>query len=310
MQLPPRAQRKPGVDFIGRVQRAASGSFRYAKDFIHHPELSSDERRMLQAQAHAYAARRAGRPASPWNQARSAHDTNTVPQLLAALKDPNIDWMEGDLRLEGFIDFPIRQEDAILAHDVTDVDGLHLRDWLSIAKDAGIGVKLDFSKDLRTLPLAIRALRQATIPDDKLILNLHVVGVPPASPGAWLNRSYDVLVGTTVPWKDVQRLRTEFPRAMLALGMTKTSQQRAYAPEQVKKLIQCARQVGGPLMFPLQADLVTPELIRTLKPYGKVSVWNDLGRPPRVASQAEATRVADTFRAMGMDGLIDIRPTP
>jgi len=60
--------------------------------------------------------------------------------------------------------------------------------------------------------------------------------------------------------------------------------------------------VGQPVMFPLRWDLVGPNVIAALRPFGKIAIWND----PRIApgNIVEETR---RLRSIGVDGMIDLR---
>jgi hypothetical protein len=277
-------------------------------DFVDHPPLDPAVRRRLDAEASLHAQAR-GQRKVPLNRARLAHLSNTPDELSAALKDPRTDWIEGDLRLEGMLDLPGREEDVLLSHGANTVGGLTLKDWVRTGMAANLKLKLDFSKDLRTLGPSLELLRAAHVPDKNLILNVHVVGAPGSSQEARRRQVYDTLIGTTASLDDLRAMRRMFPGATLALGMTKTRDQGAYTPDQIRTLVDRAKKTGGPLMFPLQADLATPSLIRQLSQLGKVSIWNDLRRAPHIRSEREAEIIAEKFRKLGCDGLVDIRPT-
>jgi hypothetical protein len=54
-------------------------------------------------------------------------------------------------------------------------------------------------------------------------------------------------------------------------------------------------------MFPIRQELVTEGVVRALRPYGRVAVWN----VPGITNPSD--RDEARLRAMGVDGMIDLR---
>ncbi|EKD83941.1 MAG: hypothetical protein ACD_39C00346G0001 [uncultured bacterium] len=68
------------------------------------------------------------------------------------------------------------------------------------------------------------------------------------------------------------------------------------------RLIEYAKAAGKPVMYAMRAEWVTPELVKKLEPYGKVSIWNSTSTfdPTDVAKEVER------FRSWGVTGMIDL----
>ncbi len=70
-------------------------------------------------------------------------------------------------------------------------------------------------------------------------------------------------------------------------------------------MIAIADRVGGPVLFPLRAEFVTPEIVERLSPHGDVSIWNSPRTHRLQPSEVEAE--TQRFRDMGVTGVIDLR---
>jgi hypothetical protein len=195
------------------------------------------------------------------------HRTNTPQEMLDGLKGPYT-CLEGDVRMEKGV-FGLGHRQAIMAHDAYATDGMTLKDWMSIGKASGRMIKLDF-KEPAALGQAIENAKQLKIDDQKLMFN-----------------------GTKD--LDFDRLRKEFPNATLAINPKGDM-----TPEDIKDMTDIAQRVGKPAIFPVRRDLVTPELVEKLKPYGEVAVW---GYPNKGETPKQAH---DAMRKAGVDGMIDI----
>jgi hypothetical protein len=273
------------------------------------PPLPAETRARLDAEAALHAKERAQR-SLPFNRMKLIHLTNTPGEMSGALNDPKADAIEGDLRLERLGAAAKHPISIIMAHDLDlAARGLKFDDWYQFGLAANLKLKLDFSKDRRTFMPALKALQKAKVSGKDLLLNVHVVSVPKNLKISIPQRVYNALVGTTVPMSEVLEARKMFPDAVIALGMTKYPGQKAYTDDQVRSLMERAKTVPGQLMFPIQADLATPELISKLATLGKVAIWNDLGSPPKVPDEAAAEVLAEQFRKQGVEGIIDLRPT-
>ena len=103
----------------------------------------------------------------------------------------------------------------------------------------------------------------------------------------------------------MKAIREARPRATIAIGLFTAAAEpgTTYSEEQVEKTIAIAEEIGGPITFPLRAEFVTREIVDRLKPHGLVSVWND----PRTFLPGDLDQARRVFRAMGVDGMIDLR---
>ncbi len=90
--------------------------------------------------------------------AKNAHRTNTREQFEAALKS-GANWFEGDVRLE------IDGSGIEMRHDQAHESGdnLTLREWLTMGKASGRGLKLDV-KESQHLPAILDELERARTP--------------------------------------------------------------------------------------------------------------------------------------------------
>lgn len=273
-----------GGEWIGdQASGGADSASRAARDRLFpHDELSDEERDNLLELASTTAADEAGAAELPLNEQHNAHHSNTPEEMREALEG-DYQWMEGD----------IRRDPAIMAHDWQS-DGLSLRDWLAIGKESGRGLKLDI-KEGESVDSVIEELQRADIPQDRLILNADVMAGPGGS-------------GRNISPEQLQQLRDAFPEATIAIGAKtgRTPEGTTYTEAQVEEMISLAEQIGGPVMFPLRAELVTPEIVERLSAHGTVAIWNDPSTYP-LSSDADIEAAEQRFRDMGVTGIIDLR---
>jgi hypothetical protein len=79
-----------------------------------------------------------------------------------------------------------------------------------------------------------------------------------------------------------------------------------YSAAHVAKLVRIARAVGGPVSFPIRADLVTPETVAALRPHGEVAVWTDAAHFDPVERYGRESAAIRAFRSMGVNGMIQM----
>lgn len=205
--------------------------------------------------------------------ARNAHRTNTAVELQAALAG-DFDWLEGDVRMRG--------GEAVLAHGASDSDALPLREWLAIGTASKRGLKLDF-KEARALEPARRLVKDAGIAEERVIFNVAIAGRGAAH----------VSIG------ELRALRKAFPKAILNLDPGPAP----YGAADIARAVQVARELGGRVMFPLEAQHATERVIRGFRKGGRVAIWND----PRRSDCGDIGAATKRFRALGANGMIDLR---
>jgi hypothetical protein len=198
--------------------------------------------------------------------ARNAHYTNTRAELAGALGS-EFDWLEGDVRLD-------RTGRPVMQHDRDGSSDLDLATWLRVAGTSGRGAKLDI-KERAALPATIDLVQRSGIDQRRLIVN---VGIWPAA--------------------ELSSIRQAFPDAIINLGPGSNA---ALTRADLIGAQVAARIVGGRVMFPIRQDFVTPCVVDTLKPFGRVAVWNS----PKLTNPGPQD--APRLREMGVDGMIDLR---
>jgi hypothetical protein len=198
--------------------------------------------------------------------ARNAHATNFRMQLHDGLTG-EYDWLEADIRI-GPTGRPVLQ------HDPKDPIDFDLDQWLRIVAPSGRGIKLDV-KEPEALKAVIAAVRRAGVPQHRLIMNVY--------PG---------------PTELLLAVRRAFPRALINVSPVSDTD---LTPQDIVELQVTARLLGGAIMFPLRQDLVTRDIIRQLKPYGRIAIWN----APELTTPEWLDQLQ--LRLMGVDGMIDLR---
>lgn len=216
-------------------------------------------------------------PGMDWARARNAHRTNTAAELEAALRS-DANWLEGDIRRDP------TSGALVMAHDRTDVGrGLSLDAWLAAGRASGRGVKAEL-KEPASFDAYVAAIERSGIEQSRLILN-----VPVAASGDQ----------TVLADSELVELRRRLPDATINLSPTGHD---SYTPAMHAELARAARLVGGPVMFPLQWDLLDDATIGALRPHGRVAVWASQGwGVPR-----DAVAEADALRERGVDGMVDL----
>ncbi|MEW6281358.1 MAG: DUF2181 domain-containing protein [Candidatus Eremiobacterota bacterium] len=287
----------------GKLQAAAG----HVRRFVDHPPMPAEQAAELSREAddpaHAPLRWTQGKPLS---EARNAHFTNTHAQMLEALRHPN-NFLEGDIRLEGAVrpvPCPFWDRQPIMAHDPDATGGMTLEEWLTVGAASGRGLKLDI-KQAASVPQVIEAVQRHGVPGWRMIVHSDVAAGPGAPP-SWQYRLFDGAIDAACDLQDLRRVRDAFPDAVISLGCRTGSapQGTRYTAEQLQELIDFGGELGGPIAFALRAEFVDQAAIDALKPHGSVGVWNDPGTwaPPDVEKETQR------LRAMGVDGLIDLRP--
>lgn len=216
-------------------------------------------------------------PGKPLADARNAHSTNTREQMKDALeRDRN--FLEADVRQE--INPPHELE---MRHDEGQErgDNLTVRQWLAIGVASGRGLKLDV-KEARHMPRLIDEIAAAGVPAGLLMFSLGF-----DSADRW-----------------GARLRARFPQAWIAINSP--SHEDELTPSGIEAMLALGRRIGGPITFIVYFDSLTLAKLNALKPGGPVSIWNSRFAGTRVEDPAAVTR---SLERMGVDGVVDIRPS-
>lgn len=295
-----------GVDAVedaaGSVVDTVDHYIDNVKDFYNHPNLSKGQLNDLFRLADA-------RPDLAWKgdksigAARNAHFTNTPEEMARALRG-NYDWLEGDVRLEGGLrSLPaIGDRKAIMAHAPQDIHGMTLDEWVQVCMRSGRGMKIDL-KQATAVDEMLEVLARHHVPDERLILNVGI-GWGPGGLGGVPNELFNSALDPWVSENDLKKIRAAHPNVVINLSSLTRPQPpgTTYSEHQIKKMIHLAQVTGQPVMFPLRAEFVTPEVVAQLKPYGKIAIWNDPSSYKPQDVEADIRR----FRAMGVDGVIDL----
>ncbi|MBU1109346.1 MAG: DUF2181 domain-containing protein [Candidatus Riflebacteria bacterium] len=224
----------------------------------------------------------------------NAHYTNTYAELKKALES-DCNFFECDIRLEGplreYVPFIDGEARAVTAHDSFQTNGMLFDDWVRIVAQSGRGIKVDL-KSNAALDSVLATLKKYKIDERRLILNINV-----SQPGNGPKAGED---------KRIASIRKAFPncRIKLSPGGDNTKDGK-YTSETADRLIEYAKAAGKPIMYALRAECVTPETVKKLEPYGKVSIWNSTSTfdPKDVAKEVER------FRSWGVSGMIDLMST-
>lgn len=289
----------PGAASITDLPR---GVWRF---LFHRPLDPAVKQRLMDEATDPSNAGRAWPPGTPLSAARNAHYTNTADEMLQSLLG-DYNFLEGDFRLEaGLRRLPVldRWREPIAAHDTDHVDGLTLSEWLDLGVASGRGLKIDI-KQAAAVPKILAEVKKRNIPEERLIFNADVIRGPGGRSRlvlAFARLTQDLTCGLD----ELKEIRRQFPRATIALGAYtgKTAPGTRYSAKQVERFKEIAREVGGPTMFVLRAELVDAGVVAKLRPAGRVGIWND----PSTYSPVDVDADAKRFRAMGVDGVIDLR---
>lgn len=211
------------------------------------------------------------RPELAWPAGRdislgqNAHITDTRAQLAEGLRG-DFDWLEGDVS--------IQDGRPVMRHRSGDRVDLLLDRWVDIVAASGRGAKFDV-KDAAALPAVLELAARAGIPQHRLIFNV-----------------------TRLPPEGLQAIRRAFPDAIVNLSPVSDAD---LTPADLAELQVAARLVGGNVMFPIRLDLLTPDVVSALRPFGRVAIWNQ----PQLWDPRPDERTR--LRAQGVDGIIDLR---
>lgn len=273
--------------------------------FFYHPRLKSATKEALIEQARDPQCKHLHwHQGSDLRDAKNAHYTNTAREMAEGLQG-EYNFLEGDVHLGwGVRKIPVLNlmRSAIMAHHPHELGGMRLKEWLEITDASNRGVKIDI-KQAAAIPKIIRNVKKKEIPDHRLIFNLDVIQGPHPYPRVVFPIA-DVFTGRTAKLRHLKKIRKAFPEATIAIGAVTGPQPKGtvYSDKQLGEFQDWAKQIGGPITFPLRAEFVDQRATEALTPYGTVSVWNDIKTfdPPDV--QAEVQRL----RNLGVDGMIDL----
>jgi hypothetical protein len=206
--------------------------------------------------------------------ARNKHVTNTYFEMKDGI-DGDYNWFESDIRMQG--------GKPVAAHGTWNHHGFNMADWVKIGAASQRGLKLDFKESAAITP-SVALLKQANVPEQRIILN---IGVTPDAPSIMVKPS------------KLKDLRAQFPNVILNLSPSRDT----YTPEMIDYCVKTANEVGGPIMFPLNAQYVTPEIVKGFKAGGKVALYNN----PTQWDPGNIAAATAKFRSWGVDGMIDLR---
>lgn len=205
----------------------------------------------------------------PLSEARNAHRTNTKEQFQAALKS-GANWFEGDIRLE------IDGSGIEMRHDKQHESGdnLTLREWLTMGKASGRGLKLDIKEPEHTAEI-LKMIKEVGIPEERLMLNLGF--------------------GAMQQWG--AEIRKQFPNAMLAINPPTEGKVGA---AEARRMVAQAKQFGDPVNFVVRYDRLTDEAIREFQkhPGAQISVWG--------SGVKDVSRTTEELKRRGVNGMIDL----
>jgi hypothetical protein len=293
----------------GKPASRGMGKLRSFARVFRHPALEPAVFDALEKEAEspAHASLR-WRPGLPLTAVKNAHRTEN-PRLLMAGLSGDYNTLEGDVGVQGAVRriplFGRSARKAIMRHDWTDGSGLTAAEWRTAAVRSGKMIKWDF-KSAGAIAPVLALSRGHDIPDERQVFNFDVIHGPGAASGL-ASRFVDWLFSHQATLDQLKTVRAQHPGSIIALG-ARTGPQPAgtrYSAEQLSQLIGYARAIGGPIAFALRAELVEPKVIATLKPYGRVSIWND----PKTYAVADVKAETQRLRVMGVDGVIDLLVT-
>lgn len=234
-------------------------------------------------------------------KANNAHTTNTFQELAEALQG-EYNWLECDVNLEGGLKvLPLlSQHRPICAHSPLQTNGLLFEEWLRVGAASGRGLKIDFKTTSPLKPI-LALLKKYQVPDHRILFNLSV-GITKNIP---LQGGLGRQITLFAKKKHLKLIREAFPEAMINLGLLTPGSKvpTSYRKGHTDLLILFAQAVGKPVMFPLRAEYVTPEVISSLQPHGLVAIWND----PATFVPDNVEQLIKKLRSWGVGGMIDLR---
>lgn len=191
------------------------------------------------------------------------HGANNRARLEAALVDPAIHYVEGDIALG-------ENGQIIMAHPPASTSDLFFTDWLHATIAAGKGAKLDF-KTPAIVETCLREARQHALGRIPLIVNADLL----VGPG-----------GSSVIFDPAEFLalhKRYLPQAILSPGWKVSDDGTSYSREMLTEMWDLVRPVRGPVTLCFHAwHLLTswPDVKWLLDqtPY-TVTVWGKIGDP-------------------------------
>jgi Uncharacterized conserved protein (DUF2181) len=205
----------------------------------------------------------------PLSEARNAHRTNTKEQFQEALKS-GANWFEGDVRLE------IDGSGIEMRHDTQHESGdnLTLREWLTMGKASGRGLKLDV-KEPQHMAEILKTIKEVGIPEERLMLNL----------------GFDAMN----TWG--AEIRKQFPNAILAINPPTEGKLSA---ADARRMVEQAKKFGDPVNFVVRYDNLTDEAIREFQkhPGAAISVWG--------SGVNDVAATTESLKRRGVNGMIDL----
>jgi hypothetical protein len=216
-------------------------------------------------------------PESGLERADNAHRTNTAKEMAEAIADRGHNFLEGDIRLDG-------NGRAVMAHDSGSHDGMSLAQWLEIATESGKGMKMEL-KEAAAVDAVIAAAARYPQHADKMMFNV-------------------TLGDGGVTTEQIHQLNAAFPNSMMAFS----SSEGGLDAGEIARLQRAAEIIGDPerVSFPVENEGMTEQTVKSLEPYGKVSVWNMPELHP-FYDAGDIENETDRFRSMGAEGMIDLR---
>jgi hypothetical protein len=205
----------------------------------------------------------------PLSEARNAHRTNTKEQFQDALKS-GANWFEGDVRLE------IDKSGIEMRHDTQHESGdnLTLREWLTMGKASGRGLKLDV-KEPEHMAEILKTIKEVGIPEERLMLNL----------------GFDAMN------KWGAEIRKQFPNAILAINPPTDGKLSA---ADARRMVDQAKKFGDPVNFVVRYNNLTDEAIREFQkhPGASISVWG--------SGVDDVAATTESLKRRGVNGMIDL----
>ena len=178
-------------------------------------------------------------------------------------------YLEGDIRTVDGV--------PVMRHGTHDNVDMQLAEWLEIGRESGRGLKMDIKEQGAIIPSVLLAKR-AGIDASHLLVNISA--------------KTDPII--------LMAVRQIYPTATVNISPDGALDQAG-----LDQLMKAATVVKGAVMFPLRVDLITQNIVDQLKPHGAIAIWND----PSVPGVSDIPALTKQLRAMGVDGMIDLRPS-
>jgi hypothetical protein len=232
--------------------------------------LPTDDAGLLaRAQAHPeWAFPRGGQLA----QAHNAHYADTRSQLAYALEN-DYNSIECDVRLRSGV--------PVLAHDSSAPSDLTFEAWARALAASGRMARIDLM-EASAIPAVLEIVDRLGIPHDRITFNVSVDA--PWSPA-------------NVSVARLKELRARYPEAWITMNMPLPTRIGTWL------LARAGRAIGGKVAGTLTDPLVSAALVHSLQKGAAVDVWNE----PRVWQPADVAAEEQRLRALGVDGMVDLR---